>query len=115
MRRTKEDDLDVGDWIAVSGEKWVRRAAPFNGQPFKVVAISLPFIVIFEPGKNRHARLDLGWYKVVKVSQEYVDANATVAADNSFSDEEVQLGGLPVPPEEPPTSDDNSNQGVQKT
>lgn len=115
MGRTREDDLNPGDWITVSGEKWKKRSGAFGGCPFKIVAISLPFVVVWEPKANKNFRLDLAWYKVVKVSSEYVQASMTVLEKDDLSDEEVQLGGLPTPPAEPPTSDDSSSSDLQKT
>lgn len=115
MRRTREDDLEPGMWVTVCGEKWKKRGGAFGGCPFRIIAISLPFIVVWEPKSQKHFRLDLSWYKVVKVSAEYVQASLMVAEKDDLSDEEVQLGGLPPPPENPPTSDDNSSTGLQTT
>lgn len=88
---TPEDDLKVGQWIAIvteivadtsEGPEWSpfgwghspRRESNVDGRPLRILAISLPFIAVTD-GMNRFP-IDVRESKVTKLSSSYVKAMA---------------------------------------
>lgn len=80
MRTTPIDALKVGDWIALvdliaeqpTNTFGFRVEAEFNGLPYKIIAIDLPFILVHGmPGK---CAIDTRRFQVKRMSREYVKA-----------------------------------------
>lgn len=68
---TQPDDLDPGDYIAITGEKAAEEIDPFlDGAPLKVVAISLPFIAV-DDGDEVFA-IDIRLATFQKLTRRYV-------------------------------------------
>ena len=89
-RPTAIDDLNVGDDImiirgpsteevhetAFGVEKQSYELDNFNGFVFKIVAISIPFVIARARGRKQRVVLDLRKWKVRKPDKDYADAFA---------------------------------------
>ena len=105
---TQIDDLRVGGWYAIKSERELdeqtsfadfpfairkRRRSAVTGEPLRILAISLPFIVV----TNGHDRfpLDVRQYEFIRLDRRYVDAITTSRGPeligNVFLDEEKRI------------------------
>lgn len=76
------DDLHVGNWIALSGDKhepsqshWFGPPPPsihYSGEPCQIIAISLPFLCVWLPKHDKADTIDVRRYNVVKLHRTYV-------------------------------------------
>ena len=75
---TPIDSLKVGHWVAVVRDKTIPEGLPpevkisYSGQPVNIVAVSLPFLAVFD-GEKIDA-IDVREYEVQRVSNRYVKA-----------------------------------------
>lgn len=97
---TKIDDLNVGDFIVISGVReedyqpaWGSYDSPFGpprqpvtpvltGNPFRIEAISLPFLCVTD-GHHR-AGLDVRRFVFQRVTKEYVQAMVAGRSDSTI-------------------------------
>ena len=93
---TRIDDLKVGRWFAIKAERDIEEQPTFaempylrsrnlrttavTGQPLKIVAISLPFIVVTD-GVGRFT-LDTRLYDFIRLSAKYVRALTEVVVES---------------------------------
>ena len=105
---TAIDDLHVGNWIAVTGDRDdtdttsypypVYRPEPrFTGEPVKILAISLPFLCIYLPKCGMADTLDVRRVNVTKLHRTYVrrmleypTVEAQEAGDVHWSDDQAK-------------------------
>jgi hypothetical protein len=66
------DDANVGDVITVISPKININCRSLQGQPLKILAVHIPFIIVFGP-RNKRIVLDLREVNIRKVSKEYAD------------------------------------------
>jgi len=66
---TPIDDIRVGMWIAVCGNKHNSDACDFLGKPMEVLAVSLPWLCVTGPRS-----IDLRCWEVQRVTPQYVRA-----------------------------------------
>ena len=92
---THIEDIKVGDWITITGYKYWeeydishfppkrRKRLEFDGQPFEVVAISLPFIAAkqlnttLDESEQNVISIDYRAWSIQRVNRRYVKAVMT--------------------------------------
>jgi DNA-directed RNA polymerase subunit RPC12/RpoP len=70
---TPIDQLNPGDWIAICGYRGHQCRRPFDGMPYRIKAICLPFLALHDRERNP-ATVDVRVIDVVKLSAAYVRA-----------------------------------------
>ncbi len=79
------DDLEVGKFVAVHSFKRSNDSMRFFGQCAQIKAINFPFVVVWSVGDNEIATIDLRYFNLMPVTEEFVQAQVpkqTVVAQN---------------------------------
>jgi hypothetical protein len=90
------DDLQLGDWIAVYKIKGVEEPQPIYGQALKVTSISFPFVIgkLAADPRNPPITLDARYLDVVRVSEEYAQAQSPQSGGSPERDALSALGAI---------------------
>ena len=102
---TAVDDLHVGNWIAIVGDN--QRSADnlpwfitppgvqpeFSGEACQIVAVSLPFLLVWYPKQKKADTIDVRRFAVQKLHRTYVKRilalpTFTAPSSDQFSDDE---------------------------
>lgn len=94
----RPDDFKVGMFATVSGFKDPNHGDRYwTGKPFEVMAISLPWIAVFD-GVS-HSSIDTRKYELTRVNREYVEALWRQPVGESYEKVYKRTGHRPEEPE----------------
>jgi hypothetical protein len=75
------DDLMVGKFIAVHSLKRSSQPLAYFGHAGEVIAINLPFVIVRPVGGHAPATLDVRYVNLMRVTDDYVRAQAAHQQD----------------------------------